>query len=88
MFIVTYTDYSDTCDGHSRYMGSYATKDAAQAAIDADLAATKARYGKDAIHYEVSNEVWACDEDIGKVGCIWDIHEIPESDLREILQEG
>lgn len=87
MFIVTYTDYSDTCDGHSRYMGAYATKDAAQAAIDEDIVSVLCDLGEGAIHYEVSNEVWACDEDIGKVGCIWDIHEVPDSDLREVLSE-
>lgn len=87
MFIVTYTDYSDTCDGHSRYMGSYATRDAAQAAINADVAGFQSRYGTDAIYYEVSNEIWASDDEIGKVGCVWDIHEIPSSDLSEVLKE-
>ena len=88
MFIVTYTDYGDTCNGHSRYMGVYATKDAAQAAIDADIIAIKAKYGEDVIHYEVSEEIWGCEEDIGKVGCVWDIHEVPDSDLREVLSES
>ena len=83
MCIVTYTEYSDTCDGHSRYMGSFATKNAAQKAIDADILPFQLRYGEDAIYYRTTNEIWACDDDVGKVGCIWDIHEIPDSDLAE-----
>jgi hypothetical protein len=85
MFIVTYTDYGETCDGHSRYMGAYATRKAAQYAIDTELALVKANYGEVAIHYKELNEVWGCEEDIGTVGCVFDIHEIPDSDLREVL---
>ena len=76
MFIVVSTDYGDTCDGHSRLVGKYETKDEAEAEVRADMAAVRQYLGKEAAVDEAKHEVWACEADIGSLGTVWDIHEV------------
>ena len=73
MYIVTYTDYGDTCDMHSRLLGSYDSKRKAESAVQADMEDRKAYYGKEAVIRPNLHEIWACAVDIGRVGCVWDI---------------
>ena len=74
MFIVTYVDYGETCDGHSRNLGTYKTRLGAEAAICADVLGTSRNYGPKAVVR--TNEVWASQDEIGTHGCVWDIHEV------------
>ena len=74
MFIVTYVEYGETCDGHARALGTYETRFGAQAVIDADVRATKMNYGEKAVARP--NEVWVSENEIGTHGCVWDIHEV------------
>ena len=76
MFIVTYVDYGETCDGHARALGTYETRFAAQAAIDADVRGTKRVYGAKAVTHP--NEVWASEKEIGTHGCVWDVHKVTD----------
>ena len=73
MYIVTYTDYGDTCDMHSRKLGSYDSKREAESAVQADMEDRKDYYGEEAVIRPNLHEIWACEADIGRVGCVWDI---------------
>jgi hypothetical protein len=76
MFIVTYTDYGETCDGHSRLLGVFPTVKDAQKEMSLDIRRLIAAYGRnDCTYIPASNEVW---KEVGKVGCVWDIHEVQD----------
>jgi hypothetical protein len=76
MFIVTYIDYGENCDGHARLLGTYKTREKAQLEINADIRklVKVAIFGTKAVYRP--NEVWASNEEIGTHGCVWDIHEV------------
>lgn len=73
MYIVTYTDYGDTCDMHSRLLGSYDSKREAEKAVQADMKKREEYFGSEAVVRPYLHEIWACETDIGLFGCIWDI---------------
>lgn len=73
-YIVTYTDFGENCDLHSRCSGAYDTKEEAEADVYADMTSLKNYYG--AGNYEQNGtELWKSGE-VGQTGCVWDIHEL------------
>jgi len=85
MFIVTYVDYSDNSDLHSRVLGVYSSRDEAEAEIKADMAGTLNHYGDTEIVDNDKFEVW---KEIGTVGCVWDVHEIDEFGMTVVGDQG
>jgi hypothetical protein len=85
MFIVTYVDYSDSSDFHSRVLGVYSSRDEAEAEIRADMAGTSNYYGDTEIVDNDKFEVW---KEIGTVGCVWDVHEIDEFGTNDFEEHG
>ena len=73
-YIVTYMDFGETCDYHSRKMGTYDTREDAESEIKADMAAFMLNYGK-GNYVQNGTELWKSGE-VGQTGCVWDIHEI------------
>lgn len=76
MFIVTYTDYSDNADMHTRLLSVCNTKEEAEAEISADMAGTSRYYGDSVVIDMNSHEVWKSEAEVGQVGCVWDILEV------------
>ena len=75
MYIVTYTDFGETCDLHSRLLGVFENVEAAAECATADMTAVIRHFGKTTKVDWTKREVWASDEDIGKVGTVWSILE-------------
>ena len=76
MYIVTYTDFGETCDLHSRLLGVFENADAAAESTTADMTAVISHYGEETAKVDwTKREVWASDEEIGKVGTVWNILE-------------
>lgn len=75
-YIVTYTDYGENCDWYARYMGKYATREEAEEAVDADMAALKRNYG-DGNWEQDGTQLWKSGE-VGQTGCVWTIHEVED----------
>lgn len=73
MFIITCIDYGETCDGHTRLLGKYDTKDEAENDVLADMVGVARNYGSNAVVNDTKKEVWASKDDIGKTGSVWDI---------------
>ena len=73
-YIVTYTDFGENCDYHSRMMGTYDTREEAESEIEADMAALKRNYGE-GNYVQDGTELWKSGE-FEQTGCVWDIHEI------------
>ena len=73
MFIVTATEYGDTCDGHTRFLKKFDTHKEAEDWVRDDMVDVMECSG---IDYEepdfIRHEVWVkgC---VGTSGCVWDI---------------
>lgn len=74
LFVVTYTDFGESADSHSRLLGSFPTKEAAQAAMCEDMGRWPENCGRDDVEFRF-DEVWVRGE-CGTYGCVWDIHEV------------
>ena len=75
MFIVTYTDYSDNADFHTRLLGTCETREEAESMVAADMAGTAHYYGDSAKIDNAAHEVWQSESEVGRIGCVWDILE-------------
>ena len=76
MYIVTYTDFGETCDLHSRLLGVFDKGEAATECATADMVAVIRNYGEGTAKVDwTKREVWASDEEVGKVGTVWNILE-------------
>ena len=78
MFVVITVDYGDTCDGHSRKLGTFKTKAEAELAMKRDMAALAAHYTAQGVSVDwrkSARELWV-DGEVGESGSVWDIHEI------------
>lgn len=73
MFITICVDYGETCDGHTRLLGKYDTKEKAEVEVLADMLGVARFYGSDAVVDENKKEVWASESDVGQTGSVWDI---------------
>jgi len=77
MFIVTATDYGETCDGHTRLLGRYPDKDKAAKFVGEDMASYHDNLVGNGIGVEkfdlAKREVWAV---VGQSGCVWDIFDL------------
>jgi len=71
IFVVIYTEYSDTCDGLARVLGTYKTLEEAQLAMREDVDYNKNPFVD--ITEEEDNYIMIGDEDNG---CLWQILEI------------
>lgn len=81
MFILTCVDYGETCDGHARFLGLFKTKELAQEMVSADFRSQKEFYGEGCFIDESKNEIWASREEVGFVGCVYDIFEVDETNI-------
>ena len=78
MFILVVIDYGETCDWHSRIVGTFKTKSEAEIALDKDMRSLHDSYvkrGHDVELYPSTHELWV-DGQVGDIGCVWDIHHI------------
>lgn len=80
-YIVTAIDIGETCDGHARLLGSFRSREDAEAFVKEDMKDTLATMGVDdntIIKWD-EHEIWV-DYECNR-GCVWDILEVaPASD--------
>ena len=75
MYIVTYTEYGETCDQHSRLLGAYETDEEAEREVFKDMdkyAKNRAKKGDEIDFRSFLHEVWL-NGNVGTEGCVWDI---------------
>lgn len=75
MVILTCVKYGEFCHKHTRFVGLYETREAAQDMIDASIETAVRNYGNDAVVLKEQNEVWASKDDVNVRGYVWDIFE-------------
>ena len=81
MYMATYVDYGETCDGHAKKLGVYKDSDSAVRDIYADMESYIRHFDTDdAVVRRENFEVWKKNEE-GVTGCVWDIIEFDPSDL-------
>ena len=81
MFIVVYNEHGETCDGHTRYLGSAESHEEAVKLVNGDIDTYIGSNGRlsDAADIVVDRdkmEVWA--DESSDIGCVWDIIDVPE----------
>lgn len=75
MYVVTYIQFGDTCDNHSRLLGNYDDEETAKNELLADMDTYIKSMQADPVSVnKYKHEVWF-DKNYTQ-GCIWDIHEI------------
>ena len=78
MFILIAVDYGETCDGHTRKLGIFKSKRAAEKSLDKDMIGlhdSYVRQGHTVDLYPFTRELWV-DGRMGEFGTVWDIHKI------------
>ena len=76
MCILTFVMYGEFCKKHTRFVGLYETREAAQKMIDDSIETAVQNYGNDAVVLKERNEVWASKDDVNVSGYVFDIFEI------------
>ena len=76
MVILTCVMYGEFCKKHTRFVGLYETREAAQKMIDDSIETAVQNYGNDAVVLKERNEVWASKDDVNVSGYVFDIFEI------------
>lgn len=84
MFIVVYNEHGESCDGHTRYLGSAESREEAVKIVNKDIdtyVSSNGRMadltlGQDILVDRDKMEVWA--DEYSDIGCIWDIIDVPE----------
>lgn len=85
-FVVTAIDVGETCDGHARLLGSFGSRDEAEAFVEEDMKDVLATMGVDEntiIKWD-AHEIWV--DDKRDRGCVWDILEVAP-DSADAIQE-
>lgn len=76
MYIAVYHDYGESADGHTRLCGAFGKASEASDAVTADMVGFMHIYEKEGFKpYAVweKREIWRSAEEVGEVGCVWDI---------------